>query len=73
MNARRSSLLMLVLVVLITVVMSSIQTVDAGRRGRFNEASSLAYPSSIYEKTRAAVAMWMARLPSGSNPKGPGH
>jgi hypothetical protein len=27
----------------------------------------------VYERAREAVATWMARLPAGPSPKGPGH
>ncbi|KAJ0973021.1 hypothetical protein J5N97_020980 [Dioscorea zingiberensis] len=29
--------------------------------------------SSLYEKARSTMASWMARLPAGPSPKGPGH
>lgn len=67
--------MILIVGVVFIVVMSSIDRVDAARPmpDRFDEASHLAYPSSMYEKARAAMETWMAMLPSGSSPKGPGH
>ena len=33
----------------------------------------LAYPTDLYEKARSTMVSWMARLPAGPSPKGPGH
>lgn len=36
------------------------------------EGPLTAYPS-VYEKAKATMETWIARLPSGPSPKGPGH
>lgn len=35
-------------------------------------ASYTAYPD-VYEKMKSTLSCWMARLPAGPSPKGPGH
>ncbi|THU55576.1 hypothetical protein C4D60_Mb11t08020 [Musa balbisiana] len=74
MASLRSCVIWVVIVVSIAAI-SSIERADAARPapGGFDGANYLAYTGGMYEKARAALATWMARLPSGSSPKGPGH
>uniref|UniRef100_A0A804JBI7 Uncharacterized protein n=1 Tax=Musa acuminata subsp. malaccensis TaxID=214687 RepID=A0A804JBI7_MUSAM len=76
MGCRRTCAMLLVIVVsIMAVVMTGAGGgVDAARPAPdcFDGESYLAHPS-VYEKARAAVAAWMARLPSGPSPGGPGH
>ncbi|CAL9128160.1 unnamed protein product [Musa textilis] len=74
MGCRKSCVLVMALLVS-AVVASNVGGVDAARPvpDCFDGGESyLAYPST-QEKARATVATWMARLPSGPSPKGPGH
>ncbi|RWW31192.1 hypothetical protein BHE74_00018352 [Ensete ventricosum] len=75
MGCRTSCVLVMALLVSV-VVASNVGGVDAARAvpDCFDDGgeSYLAYPST-QEKARATVATWMARLPSGPSPKGPGH
>jgi len=38
----------------------------------FDGRSYLAYPD-VYEKMKSALSCWIARLPAGPSPSGPGH
>ncbi|CAL9125984.1 unnamed protein product, partial [Musa textilis] len=72
MASLRSCVVWVVIVVSIAAI-SSIERADAARPapGGFDGANYLAYTGGMYEKARAALTTWMARLPSGPARRAP--
>lgn len=70
-------MILFVLVVFLIAISSSIWCAEAARPApdcsEFDREGLLAAYPSMYDKARAKMATWMARLPSGPSPKGPGH
>ena len=40
---------------------------------QFDRGSYLAAYPDVYQKMKSALSCWMARLPAGPSPSGPGH
>ncbi|WOK96490.1 hypothetical protein Cni_G05197 [Canna indica] len=73
---RTCAILLFFVAVSVMVISSNSWRVEAARPAPdcfdVGESFLTEYPS-MYEKARATMATWMARLPSGPSPKGPGH
>ncbi|XP_073000121.1 PAMP-induced secreted peptide 1 [Typha latifolia] len=71
MNCRRACTFLLVVAILV-VSITSMHRVEAARPMTDCSGEDGAY-MSIRKMVRATMATWMARLPSGPSPSGPGH
>lgn len=72
MNFQKTGAFLIVLVVFV-VVMTSQAAARVLTEEDFGGSNNLEKYSSIYDKVKNSMTLWLERLPSGPSPRGPGH